>query len=72
MEAYTAQDHNWYSVHFDQTASNDLSRANQIDMTGPNSVVSFAQTRVFRYVTVLYHVILPIDIFYWLSHIVVQ
>ena len=28
------------------TVSNDLSRANQIDMTGPNSVVLFAQTLV--------------------------
>ena len=39
---------------------NDL-RANQNDMTRPNSVVLFAQTRVFRYVTVLYHPILHID-----------
>ena len=28
------------------TVSNDLSRANQIDMTGPNSMVLFAQTLV--------------------------
>ena len=31
---------------FSTTVSNDLSRANQIDMTGPNSVVLFAQTLV--------------------------
>ena len=31
---------------FSTTVSNDLSRANQIDMTGPNSVVLFAQTIV--------------------------
>ena len=45
---------------FETVVSNDL-RANQNDMTSPNSVVLFAQTRVFRYVTVLYHVILHID-----------
>ena len=38
---------NWgVSYHFDWPVSNDLSRANQIDMTGPNSVVLFAQTLV--------------------------
>ena len=31
---------------FSTTVANDLSRANQIDMTGPNSVVLFAQTLV--------------------------
>ena len=45
---------------FETVVENDL-RANQNDMTRPNSVVLFAQTRVFRYVTVLYHPILHID-----------
>ena len=45
---------------FKAVAEKDL-QANQNDMTHPNSVVSFAQTRVFRYVTVLYHIIIHID-----------
>ena len=48
------------SYQFDWHAINDL-QVNQNDMTRPNSVVLFAQTRVFRYVTVLYHPIPHID-----------
>ena len=33
-------------LHIEKLVSNDLSRANQIVMTGPNSVVLFAQTLV--------------------------
>ena len=41
---------------FSTTVSNDLSRANQIDMRGPNSVVLFAQTSFIRYVTITYQI----------------
>ena len=50
----------WHAIKFETVVENDL-RVNQNDMTRPNSVVLFAQTRVFRYVTVLYHPILHID-----------